>query len=367
MNRAKESAKVHAIERTPGAPDSPCGSVGARMASPAGRAATPPGLTPAAAKPPRPSAKMAPASGSPVSAASARPPPAKAADSRRPKPGGAGRRSPSEPPGSGDAEAGGAVARGGAAAKPKARSVSVPRKQVGETPPEIDKKNVGKVPAYLQKRQAEAADAAERAARPHSPQPPLGFRKVGADEKESTLSVLKIRKDEVEKAQRSLPFKIETPGQKQREKDLESRLAHIDKLMGMFSKPTVFIPADTGNIAASVPPLSNGCSSPARGGACDPEPAAGGINAAQRGRAGDDMKQAMQRPSSREGASGGPRSASREGRAAAMAERRRQAGESAPWDNILAPEGLAPVKSIHTGVAINAPPGGKSSLNLGWD
>lgn len=226
----------------------------------------------------------------------------------------------------------------------------------------MDKKELGKVPAYLKKRQEEMAEAKRAAERPVSPQPPPGYRKVEDAEKQATLEVLRQRKVEVEKAQRALPFKIETIGQKQRETDLSNRLAHVEKLIGMFSQPRVFIPSDAEPIAVSVPPLRG--NSPAVHREEDHTPAAGaGIAcAAERGRSGGGMREAMQRPSSREEAS--RRQPSRESRAAAQAAQRRQNGILQPWDQEGL--GLAAPCPVRTEVKVAAPPGGKSSLAFDW-
>jgi len=185
---------------------------------------------------------------------------------------------------------------------------------VGSTPPPAEKKKLGEVPAYLRKRQEEAAAEKRQAARPLSPEAPSGYRKVDEEEKSDTLRTLNMRKTETEKAQRALPFKIETLGQKQREKELQERIAHLDRLIGMFSKPVVFIPADADSIADSVPPLSN-----APGGGAD---------------------------------------------AAAAAA-------SAPWARPEAsPSGYGrggAKRPLRTGVQVQAPPGGASSFQLGWD
>eukprot|EP00443_Scrippsiella_acuminata_P029847 CAMPEP_0115325504 /NCGR_PEP_ID=MMETSP0270-20121206/83047_1 /TAXON_ID=71861 /ORGANISM="Scrippsiella trochoidea, Strain CCMP3099" /LENGTH=398 /DNA_ID=CAMNT_0002745693 /DNA_START=96 /DNA_END=1292 /DNA_ORIENTATION=+ len=397
MARAKVPAKVFDMERrveehrSSAAPDTPGSRVATPLVTECG-AATPRGdASPVAkaapgARPPRPKALPG---GAPGSGGSGRGPPRKASEGRKPRPSSGpeqARRAPSEPPRgraeraeSPTASAGGRsadVADGAGGAAPgrrpaaKARASSLNRARVGDAAPPVERKDVGKVPAYLKKRQEEMAEEKRRAARPVSPQPPPGHRKVGEEERVSALDVLKQRKAEVEKAQNSLPFKIETFGQKQREKDLSDRMQHIDKLLGLFGKPVVFVPAEAGNIAAAVPPLAMGSigggggSGPVcDGGAGDGVAAAGAMparGAAQRGRScggadsggggggGGGVREAMQRPNSREA------------RAAASAERRMQAGSAAPWD--FMPNDA--VKNVRTEVKVAAPPGGRSSLQL---
>lgn len=243
---------------------------------------------------------------------------------RRPRPGSdPGRRlerNPSEPPArprGGDEDAlsvaaSAPVARGQPRAKARSSSAAPPRTRLGQgaPAPDVDKTAIGKVPTYLRKRQEEMAEAKRELTRPRSPQAPAGYRKVDESERSSTLDTLRQRKTEAEKAQRALPFKIETPGQKAREKELADRMTHLEKLIGMFSKPTVFIPADAGPISDSVPPLQGA-----------------GSDAADRAAPGHGV------------------------------------GVS-PWDKMESGPGKRPVK---TGVVINAPPGGASQFQLGYD
>lgn len=225
------------------------------------------------------------------------------------------------------------------------------------------------MPAYLRKRQEEMAEEKRHAARPMSPQPPPGYRKVGEEERQSALEALRKRRAEVEKAQQALPFKIETVGQRQREKDLNDRLAHAGRLLEMFGKPLVFVPVDSDPLAAAPPLLGGGADGPGPG----PGPSRATVadaspGAAMRGRSGS----ASPAEALTQGGSGGsvgpprPRLGSRESRAAANSERRRQAGVAVPWDELVGrPPGAMAASAVRTEVKVAAPPGGVSSLQLG--
>jgi len=238
---------------------------------------------------------------------------------------------------------GGTSAGKGPQAKAKARAASLQRVRVGDAPPPMERRDVGKVPVYLRKRQEEWAEQKRQSERTPSPQPPQGYRKVPDEERNGTLSVLQARKVEVEQAQRNLPFKIETVGQKQREKDLASRVADIDKLIGMFSKKVVFMPSDAAPIAASVPPLEDDALQGL------PQETDSDRAVAQ---------EVLHRPSSR-----GSAQQSRMSRAAVEAQQRREAGGGLPWDNFIMAEPPR-MRQIKTEVKVSAPPGGKSTLQL---
>lgn len=134
--------------------------------------------------------------------------------------------------------------------------VGPPKPEVTQLPP-LQNPRAGKVPAYLKRRQAELAEQRRRAANPPEPKPPPGYRRVPEAERQVTLEALQRRKVEVERALSLLPFKIETVGQKRREKELLHSVAQVEKLLQMFGHATVYMPEDAAPIVAeSLPSLA---------------------------------------------------------------------------------------------------------------
>lgn len=137
---------------------------------------------------------------------------------------------------------------------------------------DIEARRVPRVPAYLKKRQAELAEEKRRALMPPPQKIPDGYRLVSEDERIGTVEVLQQRRAEVERALNSLPFKIETLGQRRREADLTGRLGNLEKLLVLFGNPTVFVPADAESISTAAPKSSLGgdSNSDAQSGGADP-------------------------------------------------------------------------------------------------
>lgn len=283
----------------------------------------------------------------------------------------ASRRSPSLPAESQAGDAGevvGAAARRGPRGNSRARSVSAPRTRLGDgsPAPAVEHKDLGKVPAYIKRRQEEAAEQKRVAALPTQPRPPPGYRLVGGEEKEESLRVLRQRRQEAARQQEKLPFRIETPGQKKREQELTDRIARLDKLIGMFSKPTVFYPQDADSIpeSFSVQQQDGGSSPPPRAAS----PGGGGVGALLSGGApaAAPACAATGAASPGVGSPGGGDGACRSGAPRAP---RHQGASRSPSGANLGFGGYAPVRQkqlLHTGVQIMAPPGGNSSLSLRW-
>eukprot|EP00933_Yihiella_yeosuensis_P054484 TRINITY_DN5294_c0_g1_i1.p1 TRINITY_DN5294_c0_g1~~TRINITY_DN5294_c0_g1_i1.p1 ORF type:complete len:240 (-),score=67.61 TRINITY_DN5294_c0_g1_i1:371-1090(-) len=99
-------------------------------------------------------------------------------------------------------------------------------------------------PSYLRKMKEDAAEQ-KRAEeeRKNQPKCPAGYRIMPAEEVAETLSLLKKKHEEIEKEYRMLPLKIETDGQKRRQKMVLEKIEHSNKAIAMFSKPTVMVEA----------------------------------------------------------------------------------------------------------------------------
>uniref|UniRef100_A0A7S1FJW5 Enkurin domain-containing protein n=1 Tax=Noctiluca scintillans TaxID=2966 RepID=A0A7S1FJW5_NOCSC len=347
LSRAKVPAKMHAMEvLLPTTPATPEGSVSPLNVGPD------PIVAALGSRPPRP-----PKSSDSGTGSNHLP---RRSEARRPRPGSEPAKHTVARSRAGQSAAGTAD-EGDVVGQPinRARSSSAPR-QMRDAAPPVEHKGVGKVPPYLRRRRVELAEQKRLAARTPSPQPPPGFRKVDEPERQGSLAVLNQRKVEAEKAHRNLPFKIETAGQKQREKELVNRIAHIEKLLGMFEKPVVFVPFDAEPISVSTPPLETDsldeisrsvAGRQSEGGQCCPSGVA--------------MREALQCPSSRDVPSGGGGS-DRGSRAHAPSSARRRrvlGGGGLPWEQEFI-EASAPVKPLKTSVQVVAPPGGKSNLQF---
>lgn len=100
------------------------------------------------------------------------------------------------------------------------------------------------VPAYLRKMQDNAAeqkkmDEAER----NRPRLPPGYRQMPPDEVAETLQSLQKKRQELEADFRRLPLKIETDGQKRRQKAVLDKIEESDRAIKVFSQPTVLVEA----------------------------------------------------------------------------------------------------------------------------
>mmetsp|Transcript_30481 Transcript_30481/g.55258 ORF Transcript_30481/g.55258 Transcript_30481/m.55258 type:complete len:237 (+) Transcript_30481:69-779(+) len=114
----------------------------------------------------------------------------------------------------------------------------------GQKKPQNLSKDAAGVPLYLQKMKNERQEKQRlEDQQRNQPRVPAGYRIVPADEVKETLDLLQKKHKELETQFRNLPLKIETDGQKQRQKALMSKIADSEKAIAMFSKPTVMVEA----------------------------------------------------------------------------------------------------------------------------
>ena len=104
------------------------------------------------------------------------------------------------------------------------------------------KTNYGKVPDYLQQRNAQwEEEKEERKRRAPDPNCPPGMKLMPESERLETLEVLHQSKTEAMKQLQAMPFVIETPSLKRKQSQLEDKLREIEHAIGLFSKTKVFV------------------------------------------------------------------------------------------------------------------------------
>lgn len=103
----------------------------------------------------------------------------------------------------------------------------------------------GRVPQYLEERKAQwQEEEDERRRRMPDPDCPAGMMLMSEEERRGTLSVLEQSREEAMQQLRRLPFVIETPSMRKKQEMLENKLREIDRALGIFSKPKVYVALD---------------------------------------------------------------------------------------------------------------------------
>lgn len=113
---------------------------------------------------------------------------------------------------------------------------------------EVDSRHAefGRVPEYLEQRKAHwAAEQEEARRRAPDPDCPKGMCLMPEEERRNTLEILLNSKTEAMRQLQNMPFVVETPSQKKKQVELESKLREIERAIALFSKPKVYV-ADNG-------------------------------------------------------------------------------------------------------------------------
>lgn len=238
-------------------------------------------------------------------AAPARRAPPTAPSRPRPVPGGAAAAAARS---NSDGRLAGAAVRRNSKPQPNVSATSnAARSKIGE-PPAVSMANRGKVPAYIKQRKQElgAVKAAEDAEK-NRERVPAGLRRVNANEQEESLLILNERKTASEAKYSRLPLRCNTQRARLAKEALEEKIQAHEALIKAYSKPKVYVSAET-------MPIQRGDNDDA-----DDPPSP------------EQERQAYDRP-----------------------------GGGMPWSGA----GQAAPTKTHT--MILQPPGGKSSFQLGW-
>jgi len=103
-------------------------------------------------------------------------------------------------------------------------------------------KDAGGRPAYLQKIKANLAEEQQRQIdEKNKPKIPPGYRQMPDDERVQTLEALQKKREELEKVFQNLPLKIETDGQKRRQKTVLEKIKETDAGIATFSQQSVLV------------------------------------------------------------------------------------------------------------------------------
>eukprot|EP00931_Biecheleriopsis_adriatica_P103066 TRINITY_DN77954_c0_g1_i1.p1 TRINITY_DN77954_c0_g1~~TRINITY_DN77954_c0_g1_i1.p1 ORF type:complete len:288 (-),score=70.62 TRINITY_DN77954_c0_g1_i1:94-885(-) len=114
----------------------------------------------------------------------------------------------------------------------------------GKRPSQNFSKDEKGCPAYLRKMKQEREEKQREEMESRSkPQVPAGYRVMPASEVQETLGALKKKHLDLEAEYRRLPLKLETEGQKQRQKAVLDKIQQSEKAMELFSRPVVMVEA----------------------------------------------------------------------------------------------------------------------------
>lgn len=106
------------------------------------------------------------------------------------------------------------------------------------------KKDPSGCPAYLQKIKANLAEQQRQVRlQEDAAQIPQGYRQMPEQERKETLEALQKKREELEKAFRNLPLKIETENQRRRQQTVLEKIKESDQAIQTFSQPKVLIEA----------------------------------------------------------------------------------------------------------------------------